>query len=306
MKKITYDRFGGTEVLQLTDATMPTGDIIVKVKAASINPIDWKLWQGDMKLMSGRKFPKSVGIDFSGIVEQGNGEYRKGDEVFGIASLFKGGALAEYVAVKADAIARKPAAITFEEAASLPVVGSAALQLFDKLLQVRPGMQVVINGAGGGIGPLAIQLAKKAGAIVTAVVGPAALDMVSKLGTDVVVNYQQENILTSRKTFDAVIDLSGKITYRAAKPILKKKGVYVNTSPGLKEMIGSLFAGGRYKLLLLKPSVAYLEKLATAGLQVFISKRYDFRDYRKAYDEVKKGSIPGKAVFVVEDHESFM
>lgn len=299
MKKITYNRFGGTEVLQMTDAPMPAGEIIVKVKAVSINPLDWKLWQGDMKLMGGRKFPKSVGIDFSGIVEQGNGKYSKGDEVFGIASMFKGGALAEYVAVKAEDIAHKPGAITFEEAASLPVVGSAALQIFHDLVKIHPGMHVLINGAGGGIGPLAIQLAKKAGAIVTAVVGPAAIDRVSKLGSDVVVNYQQENVLTSGKAFDTVIDLSGKIAYGEARRILKKKGVYVNTSPGLPEIIGSLFSGGRYKVLLLKPSAANLEKLATAGLQVFVSKRYDFADYRKAYDEVKKGGIPGKAVFVI-------
>jgi NADPH:quinone reductase-like Zn-dependent oxidoreductase len=300
MKKIMYNHFGGTEVLEMTDdAPMPTGEIIVKVKAASINPLDWKLWQGDMKLMSGRKFPKSVGIDFSGIVEQGNDKYRKGDAVFGMVGMFKGGALAEYVAVKAEDIALKPKAITFEEAASLPVVGSAALQIFDKLLKIQPGMEVLINGAGGGIGPLAIQLAKKGGAVVTAVVGPSAVDMASRWGSDVVVNYQHENVLTRGKAFDAIIDLSGKMAYRQARTILKQQGVYVNTSPGPREMIGSLFSGSRYKLLLLKPSAANLEKLAVAGLQIFISTRYDFSDYRKAYDEMKKGGIPGKAVFVM-------
>jgi NADPH:quinone reductase-like Zn-dependent oxidoreductase len=301
MKKVTYNRFGGTDVLQLTEAPMPAGEIIVKVKAVSINPLDWKLWQGEMKLMGGRTFPKSVGIDFSGIVEQGNAKFRKGDEVFGIASLFKGGALAEYVAVKATDITHKPGAISFEEAASLPVAGSATLQIFDKLLKIQPGMQVLINGAGGGIGPIAIQLAKKAGAIVTAVVGPAALDSVSALGSDVVINYQQENVLTSGKAFDAVIDLSGKITNKQAKTILKKKGVYVNTSPGFKEIIGSLFSRGRNKPLLLKPTPAYLENLALAGLKIFVSRRYDFKDYRKAYDEVKKGGVVGKAVFVVNN-----
>jgi NADPH:quinone reductase-like Zn-dependent oxidoreductase len=299
MKKITYNRFGGTDVLQMTDAPMPTGEILVKVKATSINPLDWKLWQGDMKLMSGRKFPKSVGIDFSGVVEQGNGTYKKGDEVFGFASMFNGGALAEYVAVKEADIARKPGTMTFEEAASLPVVGSAALQIFQDLVNVKPGMEVLINGAGGGIGPLAIQLAKRAGAIVTAVVGPSAVDVVSTLGSDIVVNYRQEDILTRGKTFDAVIDLSGKITYRQSKVILKKKGVYVHTSPGVLEIIGSLFSGGRYKVLLLKPSAANLERMAAAGLRVFISKRYDFSDYKNAYDEVKKGSVLGKAVFII-------
>ncbi|WP_217606541.1 NAD(P)-dependent alcohol dehydrogenase [Chitinophaga sp. GbtcB8] len=299
MKKITYNRFGGTEVLQMTDAPMPAGDIIVKVKAVSINPLDWKLWQGDMKLMSGRKFPKSVGIDFSGIVEQGNVKYHKGDEVFGMTSIFKGGALAEYVAVKAEDITYKPEAITFEEAAGFPVAGSAALQIFNKLLKIEPGMEVLINGAGGGIGPLVIQLAKKAGAIVTAVAGPAAIDMAARMGSDAVVNYKQENVLTIGKTFDAVIDLSGKMAYKAAKTILKKHGIYVNTLPSPLEMIRSLFSGGRYKLLVLKPAASYLEMLAASGLQLFISKRYDFRDYRKAYDEVMKGSIPGKAVFVI-------
>lgn len=301
MKKITYNRFGGTEVLQLTDAPMPTGEIIVKVKAASINPLDWKLWQGEMKLMSGRQFPKAVGIDFAGIVEQGNGPFKKGEEVFGIATLFKGGALAEYVAVKATDIAHKPATMSFEEAASLPVVGLAALQIVDQLLQIKPGMQVLINGAGGGIGPLAIQLAKKAGAVVTAVAGPSALDLATKLGSDVVVNYQQQNILTSGNRYDAVVDLAGTLTYKTAKPILTKKGSYVNTSPGPAQMIGSLFSGGRYKLLLLKPSAAALKKLATAGLQVIISKRYNFLDYKQAYDEVKKGGLVGKAVFVMSE-----
>lgn len=299
MKKITYNRFGGTEVLQMTDAPMPAGDIIVKVKAVSINPLDWKLWQGDMKLMSGRKFPKSVGIDFSGIVEQGNDKYRKGDEVFGMTNVFKGGALAEYVAVKAEDIAHKPGAMSFEEAAGLPVAGSSALQIFNKLLKIEPGMQVLINGAGGGIGPLAIQLAKKAGAGVTAVVGAAALDMATSLGSDVVVNYQQKNVLTMGKTFDAIIDLSGKMAYKAARTILKKNGIYVNTSPSPLKMIRSLFSGGRYKLLVLKPSTTYLEKLATADLKMFISRRYNFPDYTKAYNEVQKGGIPGKAVFVL-------
>ncbi len=300
MKKISYNRFGGTEVLQVADAPMPAGEIIVKVKAVSINPLDWKLWQGDMKLMSGRKFPKYVGIDFAGTVEQGTGKYRKGDEVFGIAGIFKGGALAEYVAVKAKDIAHKPGSITFEEAASLPVAGSAALQIFNTLVNIQPGMQLLINGAGGGIGPLAIQLAKKAGAVITAVVGPAALGMATSLKSDVVINYQQQNVLTIGKTFDAIIDLSGKMNYQTARAILKKTGIYVSTSPGPLEMIRSLFSRGRYKLLVLKPSVADLEKLATADLQIFISKRYDFHDYRNAYDEAKKGGIAGKAVIMID------
>lgn len=299
MKKVSFNRFGGTEVLEVTEAAMPAGDIIVKVKAVSINPLDWKLWQGEMKLMSGRKFPKSVGIDFSGVVVKGNGQYRQDDEVFGMTSVFKGGALAEYVAVKADDIAYKPATITFEEAAALPVVGSAALQIFDKILSVKPGMHLLINGAGGGIGLLAIQLAKRAGAVVTSVVGAAAIKMAVGLGSDITMDYRQENVLERGPVFDAVIDLSGKMNYRAAKAILKKNGTYVNTSPGPKEMIASLFSGGRYKLLFLKPGKEYLNKLTTLGLKIVVSKRYEFSDFITAYTEVKKGGLPGKAVIVI-------
>lgn len=297
MKKITYNRFGGTEVLEMTEAPMPAGEIIVKVKAASINPLDWKIWQGEMKLMSGSKFPKSVGIDFSGVVEQGNGKYKKGDAVFGVADIFKGGALAEYVAVKAENIAHKPAQMTFEEAASLPVVGGAAMQIVHTLVQVQPGMQVLINGAGGGIGPYAIQLAKKAGAIVTAVVGPSAMEMATQLGSDKVVNYRQENIMTSGQRFDAFIDLSGKVSYKDAKRILTSKGKFVNTLPAPVEMIKSLFSGGRYKLLILKP--AGFDQLDFSGLQIIVGKTYSFSDYRQAYEEVKKGGITGKAVIVI-------
>lgn len=294
MKKITYNKFGGTEVLEMVEAPMPEGEIIVKVKAVAINPLDWKIWQGEMKLMSGRKFPKSVGIDFSGVVAQGNGNYKKGDEVFGIANIFKGGALAEYVGVQAKDIAHKPASMTFEEAAALPVAGGSALQIFNQLVKVRPGMEVLINGAGGGIGPLAIQLAKKAGAVVTSVVGSGGIELVTKLGSDVVVNYKHQSI--GDQQFDAVIDFAGTIGYKGAKRMMKKKGVYVSTAPAPVEMIRSLFSGGRYKLLVLKPDAGLL---VDSGLQVYVGRTYEWGDFRRAYDEVKKGGIVGKAVFVI-------
>lgn len=299
MKKIVYNRFGGTEVLEIKEVPVPQGEIVVKVKAASINPLDWKLWQGEMKLMSGRKFPKSVGIDFSGIVEKGNGSFQKGDEVFGMTEIFKGGALAEFIAVRETDTFRKPKTISFEEAASLPVAGSAALQLFEKSFRVQPGMELLINGAGGGIGPFAIQLAKKAGAIVTAIVGPNATDLAKSLKSDFVIDYTKQNILDMGKTFDAIIDLSGKISFHSAKSILKKRGVFINTLPAPMEMLRSVLSGGRYKVLVLKPSVKYLEQLASSSFNITVSRRYRFEEYRQAYDEMKKGGIPGKVVFVI-------
>lgn len=297
MRKLSYSRFGGTEVLEMVEAPMPVGEIVVKVKAVSVNPLDWKLWQGELTMMGGKKFPKEVGIDFSGVVVKGNAQYKEGDEVFGIASIFKGGAMAEYVAVKTVDIAHKPVGMSFEEAAALPVAGGAAMQIFGKLVQVKPGMKVLINGAGGGIGPFAIQLAKKAGGIVTAVVGPKAEELARGLGSDVVVNYKHQNVAGS--VFDVVVDLAGKMDYKAAKKILSKDGVYVNTSPGIKEMIGKLFAGKRYQLLFLKSTTKELGVLAESGLKVMIGKRYGFGDFKNGYDEVLRGGVVGKAVFVL-------
>ncbi|WP_343690927.1 NAD(P)-dependent alcohol dehydrogenase [Chitinophaga sp.] len=299
MRKLSYSRFGGTEVLEMVEAPMPAGEIVVKVKAVSVNPLDWKLWQGEMKMMGGRKFPKEAGIDFSGVVVKGNGQYKDGDEVLGITSIFKGGAMAEYVAVKAGNITHKPAGISFEEAAALPVAGGAATQIFGQLVLVKPGMKVLINGAAGGIGPFAIQLAKQAGGTVTAVVGPSGVNLARESGSDVVVNYKEKNVLTGGEQYDVVVDLAGKMDYKTAKRVLSPAGVYVNTSPGIKEMIGKLFAGKKYQLLFLKSTAKELEVLAKSGLKVAIGKRYRFEDFKNGYDEVRKGGIVGKAVFIM-------
>lgn len=299
MKKLSYSRFGGTEILEMVEAPLPVGEIVIKVKAVSVNPLDWKLWQGELKMMGGRKFPKEVGIDFSGVVVKGNGQYKEGDEVFGIASIFKGGAMAEYVAVKAGQITHKPLGMSFEEAAALPVAGGAAMQIFGQLVKVKPGMKVLINGAAGGIGPFAIQLAKQAGGIVTAVAGPGGVDLVRELGSDIVVNYKEKDVLKRGELYDVVVDLAGKIDYKTAKQILSKEGVYVNTSPGIREMIGKLFAGKNYQLLFLKSTTKELGILAKSGLKVVLGKRYEWQHFKTGYDEVRKGGTTGKAVFVV-------
>ena len=203
MKKVSYDQYGGVDVLKLVEVPMPTIDettLLIKVKAASINPLDWKIRDGDMKLISGFSFPKSVGIDFAGVVQEVGSAikaYKKGDEVMGIADIFKGGALADYVVVKEETITRKPASLSFEQAAALPVVGASAIQIFDKLAPLQPGMEVLINGATGGIGLIALQIAKRSGARVTSVVSTKGVDLARQLGSDVVINYEQQDVSES-------------------------------------------------------------------------------------------------------------
>jgi len=309
MKKIVYNQFGDADVLEMADMPMPAvseSTILIKVKAVSINPLDWKIRNGDMKLMSGSKFPRGTGLDFSGIVEATGSsikQYKKGDEVFGLLDVFKGAALAEYIIAKEKDIALKPQGISFEQAAAAPVVGSAALQLFDSLVHIKIGSEVLINGASGGIGMFATQIAKMKGAVVTAVVSDSGVKAAKEWGSDLVINYRKEDVLKAAKRYDAVIDLSNQMPYSAAKQIMKASSAYVHTAPGSKEIISSffisLFSAKKYKVLMLKPSSTYLRALASyieQGLDIVVSKTYPFEAFKTAYTETPKAHIIGKAV----------
>ncbi|MGY2134264.1 NAD(P)-dependent alcohol dehydrogenase [Hymenobacter sp. HD11105] len=238
MKKVLYNRFGGVEVLELAEVAQPAltpNEVLVRVKAVSINPLDWKIRQGEMKLVAGSTFPKGVGLDFAGVVEAVGAAVpglHPGDDVFGLVDVLKGGALAEYVAVPAADLALKPANLSFAQAAALPVAGSAALQVLHQLVAVGPGTEILINGASGGIGMIATQLASQRGAVVTAVVGPAGTELARQWGSASVLNYREHDIKGAGKRYDVVLDLSGKLSFSAARPLLKPRGAYVNTVPG--------------------------------------------------------------------------
>lgn len=314
MKKIIYAHFGDANVLQIADVAMPAINettLLIKVKAVSVNPLDWKIRNGEMKLMAGSKFPRGTGIDFSGIIESTGStvtNFKKGDEVFGLLDVFKGAALAEFIVVGEKDIEIKPKGVSFEQAAAAPVVGSAALQIFDTLINVHPGSEVLINGASGGIGMFALQIAKMKGAIVTAVVGDSGVQVVKDWGADFVVNYLREAVLKAGKRYDVVIDLSNQMPFSSTKQIMKGSSAYVHTAPGPKEIISSffinLFSAKKYKVLMLKPSPSYLKELnkyMEKGLVIVVSKVYSFHSYKEAYTEVPKGGLIGKAVITVAD-----
>jgi NADPH:quinone reductase-like Zn-dependent oxidoreductase len=311
MKKVIYKQFGNESVLEIADQVVPTpqkDQLLVRVKAVSINPLDWKVYGGEMKLMSGSKFPKAVGIDFSGIVEGvGNTvtRFQVGDEVVGLVDVFKGGALADYVLVKETDLAAKPANISFEEAAALPVTGLSALQIIDELAAIRKGQNVLINGAAGGIGIFAVQIAKKRGATVTAVVSTNATALTAEWGADKVIDYTKQDILQLDQRFDTVIDLSMKLSFYAAKKLMKKKAMFITTLPSpvvlLRSFINNLFRGKKLKVLIMKPTAERLNTLtglAAKDLQIVVSKTYSINEFRNAYSEASKGRIIGKSVIV--------
>ncbi len=312
MKKVIYQQFGDESVLELAEQPVPTPEkdqLLIRVKAASINPLDWKVYGGEMKLMSGSKFPKSAGIDFAGVVEgvgAGVSGYKVGDEVMGLLDAFKGGALAEYVVVREANVSRKPAHLSFEKAAALPVTGLSALQIVEKLAAISKNQDVLINGATGGIGLFAIQMAKKRGARVTAVAGAEGVARAAEWGADTVIDYSKQDPLHIDQRYDAVIDLSTKMSFKPAKKILKKKGHFVTTLATplalLHSLLNNIFSPQKLQVLILKPTPENLKKLtrlAETDLQVVLDKTYPINEVRRAYKEARQGKIVGKSVIIV-------
>ncbi|GAB4039511.1 NADP-dependent oxidoreductase [Spirosoma jeollabukense] len=308
-----YNQFGDESVLEVTEQAVPpiqNDQLLIRVKAASINPLDWKVYGGDMKLMSGSSFPKSVGIDFSGIVEQTGSavtRFRAGDAVIGVLDVFKGGALADYVVVNPTDIALKPTNISFEQAAALPLTGLSALQIMDQLAAVSPNQDVLINGATGGIGLFAVQMAKKRGAKITAVVSTKGVAQAIQWGADTVVDYKKQDIKLLAQRFDAVIDLTTKLPFHEAKSLMKPKSVFVSTLPSPLALIGSflnnIFSNQKHKILIVKPTAEGLNtltKLAEADLQIVLAKTYPFTNVREAYREARGGKLIGKSVIVLD------
>jgi NADPH:quinone reductase-like Zn-dependent oxidoreductase len=313
MRKVIYSQFGDESVLELTEQAIPTYEkdqLLIRVKAVSINPLDWKVYGGEMKLMSGSKFPKAVGIDFSGIVENKGdsvSRFKAGDEVIGIMDVFKGGALADYVVVKESDVSLKPANISFEKAATLPVTGLSAIQIIDELAAIGKNQDVLINGASGGIGVFAVQIAKQRGAKVTAVVSSKGVDEAKKWGADMVIDHSRQNVELMTQRFNVVIDLSGKLTFKAAKNLMKRKAVFITTLPApitlLYSFFNNLFSAKKMKVLILKPTVGKfntLTALAEKGLQIVLAKTYSITRIKEAYREARQGKIIGKSVIVLD------
>ena len=310
MKVIVYRQFGTTNVLQTVAQPIPAikaDQVLIKVKAFSINPMDWKIRKGEMKLMSGSKFPKYTGTDFAGIVEEMGSSViglKKGDEVFGVVkNMMKEGISAEYVAVTASLVWKKPANISFAQAAAIPVVGTAAATALEKIGNIGPQTSILVNGATGGFGMFLLQLLKKQGANVTAVTSNQGTTFAKKWGANAVKDYKKENVISQNTTYDIVIDLSGKMGYKAAKQIMKAKAIYLNPTPKPIEiplsLLSNLFRCKKHMVILSSPATKYTDILLNAvnnGLEIEVSKVFPFAECKQAYDYSERGGYIGKVV----------
>lgn len=313
MKAIAYQKFGNTDVLQIVQEAQPSiqsNQVLVKLKAVSINPMDWKIRRGEMKLMSGSKFPRHTGVDFAGFVEaigSAVGNFQKGDEVFGVVkNRMKDGALSEFIAVPSSLIWKKPAQISFAQAASIPIVGAAAVMAVEKMGDITPNTQILVNGATGGLGMFLLQLLKQKGANVTAVTGTNGVAAAKKWGATTVLDYNKEDVLSKKVTYDIIIDLSGKMGYLNARQIMKPKAAFFNTTPTPVEipvsLIKNIFRRKKHIVILSAPSLKNMNPLVdaiNAGLQVEVSKTFPFAQSQEAYRYAEQGGVTGKVAIEI-------
>jgi len=313
MKAIVYEKFGNTSVLQTIEEPKPAiqpDQVLVKVKAFSINPMDWKIRKGEMTLMSGSKFPKHTGTDFAGIVEEIGSAVvglKKGDEVFGVVkNMMKEGVSAEYIAITASLVWTKSANISFAQAASIPVVGTAAVTALEKMDNINSQTSILVNGATGGFGMFLLQLLKQRGANVTAVTSSQGAAYATKWGANSVIDYKKENVLSQHTTYDIVIDLSGKMGYKAAKQIMKPKALFLNPTPKPIDiplsLLGNLFRGKKHVVILSSPATKYTNVLLSAldnGLEIEINKVFPFEQYKTAYEYAERGGYIGKVLIEI-------
>ncbi|MEZ5274220.1 MAG: NAD(P)-dependent alcohol dehydrogenase [Ilumatobacteraceae bacterium] len=316
-----HDRYGGPEELQVREVDCPEpgeGRVLVDVRAASVNPLDWhsltgRPWiarsQSGLRLRPGHR----LGTDVAGVVVAlgpGVTTFAVGDAVFGAAD----GALGGLVLAKATSLAHKPEEITFEQAGAVAIAGVTALQALRDKGKVGPGSRVLVNGAAGGVGSFAVQLAKGMGATVTGVCGPANVQFVRDLGADAVVDYTKEAVTSGGGQYDVIIDNQGNHSARALKRVLVPGGVEVVVG-GKKSgrVIGPLATLLRLKLAFLVGSrraapmmakinaddLATLAQLMAAGsLRPAVTRTFPLADVATAFAEIGAGHARGKLVVV--------
>jgi alcohol dehydrogenase len=308
MKAVQISQYGDASVLSVkTDAPKPTagdGMVLLEVHAASINPVDTAVRLGYMAKMMPLSFPATLGTDVSGvIVEVGTGvtDFQKEDKVFGMASLLAGasGAFAQYAAVPAGLLARIPAVLGFKEAAALPLTAVSALEIIDEKMKVGRGHKILIHGGAGGIGTIAIQLAKHRGAFVATTVKAEAVAYVRDLGADTVIDFQKEAFEKVLSGYDFVFDTVGGETYRKSFAVLKRGGTIISM---LEQPNAELAAkhGVTALLQMTQVTTARLNTIAelvkNGTIKVHVDRLFHVDKVQEAFLARESGKVRGKVV----------
>lgn len=317
MKAVVFERYGPPAVLKYKVVGEPvfTDDqLLIQVKACSVNPVDFKIRRGDLKMLSGKKFPKVNGSDFSGVVVKAGKNVKRfqpGDEVYGSLNALRGGAYAEMVVADEELVSLKPEGMSFIEAACLPIAALTALKSLKDLGGIKAGQHVLINGCTGGVGSMATQMAKKYfDAKVTGVCSTGNIDLAKELGADQVIDYKKDDLWSADELFDIFFDVSATATYPQAKKLLKPKGTCIFTLPDLQSMfvwpLLSLFSFRKSKVILLKKQREdweLLNDIIDLGyLKVVVDKVFPIEEIEAAHEYAESGKVRGKIAIIVSKY----
>jgi len=310
LKAIVISNYGGRDQLQLEDIPAPSvekDEVLVKIHATSVNPLDWKVREGMLKGRRDFQFPLILGWDFSGVVidvgEEVSQHYQIGDAVFGMPDLTKNGTYAEYISVKADYIAPKPRNLSHVEAASIPLVGLTAWQSLVTHGNLQQGEKVLIHAGAGGVGSFAIQLAKHLGAYVATTVSERNKDFVSELGADEVIDYQKQDFAAQLADFDVVFDTVGGATLEKSCSVLKPGGRLITIAGSPNASLEERYAI-RIDPVEVEPNGQHMKEILTLlenrKIRPVVEQQYRLDEIQKAHEVSESRHLRGKIGIVVQ------
>ncbi|MEX0299371.1 MAG: NAD(P)-dependent alcohol dehydrogenase [Kordiimonas sp.] len=319
IRAITIARYGRNTKPELTEKTVPSPkgkQLLIKVHAASINPRDWLLMRGIYPFKKlAEPFPITLGSDMSGTVTEVGSQvssFKVGDQVFGMQPIRgKFGAFADYALIEENAVALKPDGIGHTDAAAIPCAGLTAFQAIHSIAKLCKAETILINGASGGVGSYAIQIAKAVGANVVAVCGPDNIELCKELGADTVINYKDQKFENSKNEYDVIFDVIGRSSFKKCKTTLKKGGRYITTIPAPNTVLTAFLSKLLYlnpfgkrqtaHLVLVKPraeDLACMASMMKSGkLRSLIDTIYSLDEAQTAFDKSQSWRTKGKLIF---------
>lgn len=334
MRAVVMTKYGGPEVMELRDVPEPpmaARDVLVEVRAASLNPVDFKIREGQLKAVLKYRLPLTMGNDLSGVVKEAgrsNNRFKPGDKVYARVNKNRIGTFAEYIAVDRADVAPMPPSLSFEEAASLPLVGLTVWQCLKEIMSIKEGQSILIHAGAGGVGTFAIQLAKHIGARVITTASEKNHEFLTELGADEVIDYRNENFVDKLSDLDYVLDTMGGHVLRESFKVVKRGGKVVSITSlpddkaavemginlvmrmGLKFMNRKVNAcakqaGAEYRFHFMRSSEAQLRQIGdlveSGDIKPVIDSVYPLEDFKAAMAKLEEGHARGKIVLKMRD-----
>lgn len=308
MKTVRIHEYGNADVLRIEEIPVPqiaSDELLIKIHAASINPLDWKVREGYMKDLHIHTLPLTLGQDFSGIVEKVGSSvtgFKVGDDVFGRSSFYRDGTYAEFIEVKAKEVALMPKTITYDEAATIPLAGIVAWETLINKAKIKKNQRVLILGSSGGVGSLAIQIAKSKNCYVIGTTSHENLDFVKKLGADEVIDYTNQDFSDHLKDIEVVFDTIGGETQNNAFKVMRRGGILVSIASKPNQELAERY-GVRAEYASTGPNAHILNELTSliekGQIRPVVDKVFRLEDVKQAQIYSQSGKARGKIVLEI-------